>query len=138
MTGSERRAALYYGGSLVLGVPAAIALKRFSASADPVSTVAAAAVFMVAVHLAFLWFWRRLDEPARAAHKDGMFWGGLGWVCIMMIGWVTLGLHPLPIPPTPWGRTDPAAYVAVGFGVSLVTFSVCVLVAWATWWLRRR
>jgi hypothetical protein len=138
MSAYEKRAALYYGGSLLLGVPAAIALKRFGASADPVGTVAAAAALMVAVHLAFLWFWKRLDEPARAAHKDGMFWGGLGWVSIMMIGWVTLGLHSLPIPPTPWGRTDPAAYVAVGFGVSLVTFSVCVLVAWATWWLRRR
>jgi hypothetical protein len=132
------RALVYYGGSLVVGVPLAIAMQRVGASTGPVGAAAAAVAFMTVVHVVFLWFWRRLDEPARAAHKDSFFWGGLAWLCMMMVGWVTLGLHEVPVPPTPWGRTDPAAYVAMGFGAALTLFSVCVFAAWAAWWIRRR
>ena len=132
------RALAYYGGSLIVGIPLVIALKRFGASTDAVSTAVAAGAFFAAAHVAFLLFWRGLDEAARSAHKDAVFWGGLAWMGLLMVGYVTLAIHPLAMPPTPWGRSDPAAYVAAALGVSLLTFAVCYFAAWAVWWLRRR
>lgn len=83
---------------------------------------------------------RSIDEAAREAHKAAWYWGGSGG---MAVGGVLLCMATLPqaaairIPSWLDGRTDPAAYAAIGgFGMMLLML-IGYAVVWAWWWITR-
>ncbi len=102
---------------------------------------AIATVLMIG-SLAFGVVWMRsIDEAAREAHKAAWYWGGSGG---MALGGVGIILSTLPgaetwrIPALLDGRTDPAAYAAVGaLGITLLMM-IGYTIVWAWWWLARR
>ena len=102
---------------------------------------AIATVLMIA-SLGFGVVWMRsIDEAAREAHKAAWYWGGSGG---MALGGVGIILSTLPgaeswrIPALLDGRTDPAAYAAVGaLGITLLMM-IGYTIVWAWWWLARR
>ena len=76
-TRGAARAGAYYAGSLALGIPVGLLLKRYGPELGLVGIVGLSTFLFAAAHAGFLWYWRGLDEAARAAHKDAFFWGGL-------------------------------------------------------------
>jgi hypothetical protein len=132
---SGSRALPYYAGSFVLGLPAALLLNRFGPEIGPLGVVALGGAIFAAAHVGFLWYWRGLDEPARAAHKDAVFWGGLAAMYALALAILVLGFEPdlLPFPATAPGRV-----FAYGVGAAIAGWVAAALVAWAAWWLRRR
>ena len=129
------RAGAYYGGSLVLAVPAGLLLKRYGSEVGPLGIIGLGAVLFAAAHMAFLWYWRGLDEAARAAHKDAFFWGGLVAIYLISLAMLVLRFEPglLPVAPTALGTA-----FALGMATSIFIFVTVALAAWGVWWIRRR
>lgn len=82
-----------------------------------------------------------IDEAAREAHKAAWYWGGSAG---MAVGGVFLILATLPHAasvalPVLWsGRTDPAAYAAMGAFAMMGLMLIGYIIVWAWWWLARR
>ena len=129
------RAGAYYAVSLVMAVPAGLLLKRYGPELGPVGLVGLGALLFAAAHVGFLWYWRGLDEAARAAHKDAFFWGGLAAIYLIALAMLVLRFEPelLPIAPA-----TPGAAFALGMATSIFVFVTVALAAWGVWWLRRR
>lgn len=85
-----------------------------------------------------VWWWRRVDEAAREAHKWAWFWGGscgmiLGFICLL-----TVSLRGADIPlPASFGQT-PQDLLVSGMMAILGFQIVGYTIAWAWWWLGRR
>jgi len=86
-----------------------------------------------------LWM-RSIDEAAQEAHKSAWYWGGSAGLAV---GGVGLILSMLPgaaswTLPGFLGRSDPAAWAAMG-AVGLMTLMMLGYgIVWAWWWLARR
>ncbi len=130
--------ALVMGGALVLGLVAGIASALLSGTG--VGTVPAAAITgtiaMAAVSLLVIWWWRRLDEAAREAHKWSWFWGGnLG---LVVGGVILLTLVRVDLRASTLAGVDPAQVLALGMALLLLLQLIGYTLAWAGWWLARR
>jgi hypothetical protein len=85
-----------------------------------------------------VWWWRRVDEAAREAHKWAWFWGGscgmlLGFICLL-----TVSIRGSDIPlPASFGET-PHDLLVSGMMAILGFQIVGYGLAWAWWWLGRR
>jgi hypothetical protein len=85
-----------------------------------------------------IWWWRRVDEAAREAHKWSWFWGGSCGMIVGLIGLLTVSLRGADIPlPASLGQT-PSALLVSGMMAILAFQLVGYGVAWAWWWLARR
>jgi hypothetical protein len=93
--------------------------------------------------------WKRLDEPAREAHKWAWFWGGsigfaLGAIGASLVFAIPgLGVWLEQTASTAAQRSHgkfPATSFAVFFGIGAVAVVtlVCHVSAWLYWWSKRR
>ncbi|WP_295189744.1 hypothetical protein [uncultured Brevundimonas sp.] len=92
---------------------------------------------MVAVLLVTIWWWRRLDEAAREAHKWAWYWGGSAGMVIGLSAILTLTTRDVDL-----ARFLPADVNAgdliVGGMMSILLFQlVGYTLAWVWWWLAR-
>lgn len=102
------------------------------------TTVAFTTVMMAAVLGVSFWWWSRLDEAAREAHKWAWYWGGSTGMLVGLVLMLMLTTRPGDIAiPASLGET-PADLVAAGMimilGFQLIGYGL----AWVWWWLGRR
>lgn len=93
-----------------------------------------AAVFAAGMGLTVYW-WRQIDEAARAAHLEAFFWGALSglMVAVTMAATVVSYRDEIGL-----NGPSPATWFANGVFVTFLAASAGYAIAWATWWLRRR
>lgn len=102
------------------------------------ATVIFTCVLMAVVLGVSFWWWRRLDEAAREAHKWAWYWGGSTGMLIGLVLMIVLTTRPADIViPAPLGET-PAELVGAGMLAILGFQFVGYGLAWAWWWLGRR
>ena len=94
----------------------------------------AAAVLGLALVLT-VYYWRQLDETARAAHLEAFFWGGLVGMSLALIAAAGLYAYRDEIA-FPGGSAAGAA--ALGLYGGMLCIIVGYSLAWVIWWLRRR
>src|SRR5690606_14710418 len=83
------------------------------------ATVTFTGVMMAAVLGVSVWWWRRLDEAAREAHKWAWYWGGSSGMLIGLVLMLTLTTRPADIAiPAGLGET-PADLVGAGMLIIL-------------------
>jgi hypothetical protein len=102
------------------------------------TTVAFTTVMMAAVLGVSFWWWSRLDEAAREAHKWAWYWGGSTGMLVGLVLMLMLTTRPGDIAiPASLGEA-PADLVAAGMimilGFQLIGYGL----AWVWWWLGRR
>jgi FtsH-binding integral membrane protein len=138
---SLRDAAIMLAGVLLIGFVGGLAsgiLADRPGSAAFWTTVAFTVVMMAAVLGVSFWWWRRLDEAAREAHKWAWYWGGSMGMLIGVVLLVVLTTRPADIViPASFGQT-PADLLGAGMiailGFQLIGYGL----AWAWWWFGRR
>ena len=98
-------------------------------------------LFLVAVMAATLavtvWWWRRLDEAAREAHKWAWYWGGSAGMMLGLALVITLATRDVDL-----ARFLPAdassGDLVVGGMLSILLFQLAgYTLAWGWWWLAR-
>ncbi|HYD45317.1 MAG TPA: hypothetical protein VEA79_08650 [Phenylobacterium sp.] len=117
---------------LAVGVLTVVAQRRdFPPWVMPAVT---AAVFAAGMGLTLYW-WRQIDEAARAAHLEAFFWGGMSGLMAALVAATivlsyreTIGLD---------GRSAAVWFTNGVFATFLATTAGYAL-AWLAWWLRRR
>ncbi|SJM49944.1 hypothetical protein FM111_02160 [Brevundimonas diminuta 3F5N] len=102
------------------------------------TTLAFTVVMMVAVLGVSFWWWSRLDEAAREAHKWAWYWGGSTGMLIGLVLMMVLTTRPADIAvPASLGET-PADLIGAGMLAILLFQLTGYGLAWAWWWLGRR
>ena len=102
------------------------------------TTLAFTVVMMVAVLGVSFWWWSRLDEAARDAHKWAWYWGGSTGMLIGLVLMMVLTTRPADIAvPASLGET-PADLIGAGMLAILLFQLTGYGLAWAWWWLGRR
>jgi hypothetical protein len=128
------RVAFYYFGSVAVGVVVMLALRRFGGDLGPIAVAGVSTALIVTANLAFLGYWRALDEVAREAHRYAVFWGTLAAIGVVAVAVITLRLHPEIFPAV---DAPPGTIFAFGMLAPLVLLTVAILAGWCFWWLRR-
>lgn len=100
-------------------------------------TLACLCLVMVATLCLCVWWWGRLDEAAREAHKWSWFWGGSSGMIVSAICLLTLAFRADVSLPTWLGET-PQELLVSGMMTTLSFQVIGHGVAWAWWWLGRR
>ena len=81
-------------------------------------------------------YWRRLDEAAREAHKWAWFWGGNVALVPLVAGFAVLTANPgMAVPVLVGSQATPAAYLASGGMIVVLTLVAGYTMAWLYWWL---
>lgn len=95
-------------------------------------------VAVMAVALAVtVWWWRRLDEAAREAHKWAWYWGGSAGMMLGLAVVMTLATCNVDLGGFLSVDTKPIDLI-VGGMMSILLFQVVgYTLAWAWWWLAR-
>lgn len=100
-----------------------------------------ATLCMVSGIVTSVYWMRSIDEAAREAHKAAWFWGGAGGMTLLGVP-VILTVLPQSADwtfPALWfGRTDPAAWLALGCVGTLLVMTAGYTLVWSWWWLTRR
>lgn len=124
----------FIAGLILVGA-LGVAAGMVGALMSPIEGVAATLVTFAAIGGTLLagvgvglWWWSRLDEAAREAHKWAWWWGGSAGLMVAALGLLTVMLRG--------GAAD--ADMADGMTVVLLCQVLGYGVAWAFWWLRRR
>src|SRR5690606_37220259 len=100
-------------------------------------TMATMAVAMAVAFAATIWWWRGIDEAARAAHKWAWWWGGSSGMAVGAILLLTLAVRDDGSTSADVGLSAPEL-VAGGMGTILLFQLAGYSVAWAAWWLKHR
>ena len=98
-------------------------------------------VFLIAVMAATLavsiWWWRRLDEAAREAHKWAWYWGGSAGMVVGLAAILTLTTRDVDLARFLPADANPGDMI-VGGMMSILLFQLTgYTLAWAWWWLAR-
>lgn len=101
-------------------------------------------ILTIAVLLGFplsIWYWLRLDETAREAHKFAWFWGSSLAILVAILGFVILAVKASvlngPMPFYPEGHDPYSAFldgVVLVLGLQLLGYGL----VWVIWWVRMR
>lgn len=130
-TGGGTRFALGLVATGVIALGAGVAAGFLSQVEGPLAT-AVTAVSIAGAMLtgvgAGVWWWSRLDEAAREAHKWAWWWGGSLGLSVAAAVLLTLMARG--------GPTD--ADLADGMMITLFCQIAGYTAAWVFWWLRRR
>jgi len=98
-------------------------------------------VFLVAVMTAVLvvtiWWWRRLDEAAREAHKWAWYWGGSAGMAVGLALVLTVTTRNVDLGRFVTADASPGDLI-VGGMMSILLFQLAgYTLAWGWWWLAR-
>lgn len=98
-------------------------------------------VFLIAVMAATLavsiWWWRRLDEAAREAHKWAWYWGGSAGMVVGLASILTLTTRDVDLARFLPADANPGDMI-VGGMMSILLFQLAgYTLAWGWWWLAR-
>lgn len=98
-------------------------------------------VFLIAVMAATLavsmWWWRRLDEAAREAHKWAWYWGGSAGMVVGLAAILTLTTRDVDLARFLPADANPGDMI-VGGMMSILLFQLTgYTLAWGWWWLAR-
>lgn len=98
------------------------------------AVVMAVNVTAMAVALAAgIWWWSRLDEAAREAHKWAWWWGGTSGLAVAGAVMLTLSTRGLDLPVLSGGPG-----LMSGMLLLMLCQTAGYAVAWVAWWLQRR
>lgn len=136
-----RGLAVTAAATLVLGVLGGIGAALLSERPGPggmLLTGGFISLMLAAVFAVSIWWWRRVDEAAREAHKWSWFWGGS---CGMLVGFVfmlTLSVRDTALSLPVWVGSSPVEILNAGM-MSILLFQLAgYAIAWAWWWWTRR
>lgn len=82
-----------------------------------------------------VWWWRRIDEAAREAHKWAWWWGGCSGMAVGGVVLLTLLLRQDDIFLSAMTRSE---IFAGGMMVMLGFLLVGYVIGWLAWWAQRR
>lgn len=113
----------------------------FMSDQSGVGGLVGSGVFLAAVMAATLavtvWWWRRLDEAAREAHKWAWYWGGSAGMAVGLAVVLTVTTRNIDLSrflPADAGSGD----LIVGGMLGILLFQLAgYTLAWAWWWLAR-
>lgn len=125
------------GLGLVGGV-GTVFLSDLPGQAGLILTVVVLSLVMAVALWLCAWWWGRVDEAAREAHKWSWFWGGSCGMVVGAICLLTISIRGADISlPASLGET-PADLLVAGM-IGILAFQIVgYLIAWAWWWLARR
>lgn len=94
---------------------------------------------LIALGYLCIYWWSRLDEAAREAHKWAWWWGGTSGTALGGVALIVLERAVLT-GPLQAGRLlgQPLDSMAVGALLLILLQAAGYALAWAAWWLRRR
>ena len=124
-------------GAVLAGALFSVASEFFEFDKDLAYSMLLAAAGVVGIVMTFF-YWPRLDEAAREAHKFAWLWGGSAALFLMVLALPFLLATGATVPPLFFERDDAAGVAA---NAILATFMAQVVgygIAWALWWLKRR
>ena len=84
-----------------------------------------------------VWWWAKLDEAAREAHKWSWWWGGSSGMAVGAVLLLTLAIRN-DVTKLAWIGAQPADYFQAGIMAILSFQMIGYVVAWAGWWFARR
>ncbi|MFN3837275.1 MAG: hypothetical protein ACK4MI_06110 [Brevundimonas sp.] len=94
-------------------------------------------VVMAAALAVSVWWWRRLDEASREAHKWAWYWGGSAGMMLGLALVLTLATRNVDLGAFVAADTQPIDLIMGGMMSILVFQVVGYTLAWAWWWLAR-
>ena len=128
-------------GALVLGLVGGVGsvfLFDLPGMTGLVLTVAVLSLVMAATLWLGIWWWRRVDEAVREAHKWAWFWGGSCGMIVGAIGLLTLSIRGTDIAlPASLGEA-PSELLVAGMMAILIFQVTGYAIAWGWWWWARR
>ena len=126
---------------LVVGLVTGVGAGLLSGQSRPAAIAATAGFITVTMAVALgggVWWWSRLDEAAREAHKWAWWWGGSTGMAVGAVLLLTLVTHGESAIVSAWAGDTPADTFGAGM-VAILSFQmVGYALAWIIWWLRRR
>lgn len=125
---------------LVLGLVGGIGA-GFLSDVPGVGGLVGSGVFLLLVMAGTLvisaWWWRRLDEAAREAHKWAWYWGGCTGMVVGMAAVLTLATRDIEIERFLPADTNAGDLIVTGM-MSILLFQLAgYTLAWGWWWLAR-
>jgi hypothetical protein len=126
-------------GMLALGLITGFATQHLAPEGQP---LAMAAWMVVPIAIAVggsIWWWRSIDEVARASQKTAWFWGGCFGLFVGVIAFVGVTAADPGIITRLFPSEDkPVELVALGILGAVAAQMIGYLLVWAGWWLSKR
>lgn len=126
---------------LAVGLVTGIGAGFLSGRTGPGAIAGTAGLISVMMAVALggsIWWWARLDEAAREAHKWAWWWGGTAGMAVGAVLLMTVMFHARTAVITSWAGETPAEILGSGM-MAILLFQVAgYAIAWAAWWLQRR
>ena len=135
------RTVLIAVGMVVVGLATGIGTGILSGQSGPGAIAATAGLIAAAMAAAIggsVWWWARLDEAAREAHKWAWLWGGSAGMAVGAVPMLTFMMHGDTAEIPFWLGDTPAEAFGSGMVAILLFQTAGYGIAWAFWWLRRR
>lgn len=126
---------------LVVGLVTGVGAGLLSGQSRPAAIAGTAGLISILMATALgggIWWWSRLDEAAREAHKWAWWWGGSAGMAIGAVLLLTLVTHGESAIVSAWAGDTPADTFGAGIAAILLFQLVGYTIAWIIWWLRRR
>jgi len=129
------------GALVVVGFVGGLGVGFLSGQTGPGALAATVGLITATMAVALggcVWWWARLDEAAREAHKWAWWWGGTAGMAVGSVLLLTVMMRGDAAAITAWAGESPAQILGAGM-MTILLFQVAgYTIAWATWWLRRR
>ncbi len=126
---------------LAVGLVGGIGVGFLSDQSGPGALAATTGLIAVTMAVALggaVWWWAKLDEAAREAHKWAWWWGGTAGMAVGAVLLLTVMMQGDAAVITRWAGDTPADVLGSGM-MAILLFQVAgYTIAWAAWWLRRR
>lgn len=84
-------------------------------------------------------FWRTIDEAARRAHLDALYWGGsITWIVISPLIALPFAIDNFQLPYIQGMDMSSSQIFALGIGMSYILMLIGYGIAWLIWWAKKR
>jgi len=126
---------------LIVALAAGVGAGHLADQDGPVAMAGAAILFTAILAASIgtgLWWWVKLDEAAREAHKWAFWWGGSAGMALGAVLLLTLTAWSETVLTSGWIGETPTDAFKAGVVAILLFQVIGYAIAWAAWWLRRR
>jgi hypothetical protein len=128
-------------GLLAVGLVGGVGVGFLSGQTGPGALAVTAGLITATMAVALgggVWWWAKLDEAAREAHKWAWWWGGTAGIAVGSVLLLTVMIQGDATMITTLAGESPGQILVAGMMTILLFQLVGYTIAWAVWWLRCR